>query len=210
MGEDAARAIHSAYDNSKDDVRYQARLAYCGAAWLKKHSPENLPEMVLGVIEGADPRIKIVALRIARQNDVDVLKVVRALAEDADPAVRRECAIALRHSKSPEAPELWATLALQHDGQDRWYLEALGIGADKNWDAYLDAYLAKAGDKLMTPAAKDIVWRSRAKKTPELLAKIIQDGSTKKDDQPRYMRAFDFQPKSAEKDKALQALLGLE
>ena len=23
-----------------------------------------------------------------------------------------------------------------HDGKDRWYLEALGIGADQHWDAY--------------------------------------------------------------------------
>ena len=129
---------------------------------------------------------------------------------DPDPAVRRECAIALHHSKAAEAADLWAELATRHDGQDRWYLEALGIGADQNWDAFLDAYLGKVGDQWNSPAGRDIVWRSRASKTPELLAKIIKDPSTKKEDQPRYLRAFDFQPKSPEKEKALQDLLGLE
>ena len=125
--------------------------------------------------------------------------------------ILRECAIALRHSKSSEAPELWAELAQKYDGKDRWYLEALGIGADKNWDAYLSAYLNKAGDKALTTAAgKDVVWRSRAKQTPELLAKIIQDPSTPKESHPKFMRAFDFQAKSPEKDKALQELLLLE
>ena len=46
-----------------------------------------------------------------------------------------------------------------------------------------------------------------AQKTPELLVKILKDPSTKKEEQPRYLRAFDFQAKSPEKDKALEDLL---
>ena len=44
--------------------------------------------------------------------------------KDRSPAVRRECAIALRGCDAEEAPRLWAELARQLDPQDRWYVEA--------------------------------------------------------------------------------------
>ena len=121
--------------------------------------------------------------------------------------MRRECAIALRHHKSPDAPALWADLAAQYDGQDRWYLESLGIGADRQWDAYLAAYLKKTGDNWITPAGRDIIWRSRAKQTPAWLAKIIKSDATKETEQPRYFRAFDFLAASPEKEAALKSIL---
>jgi putative membrane-bound dehydrogenase-like protein len=209
MGEEGSKTLHEAF-KATDDKRYQARLVFCAAALLKKNVPDKLADMLTAVSKEGGTDLKIVALRIAREQKLDLIKFVQPLVGDEDPAVRRECAIALRHSKAPEAAELWAQLALKYDGKDRWYLEALGIGADTNWDTYLDAYLAKAGDKLMTDAGKDIVWRSRAKKTPELLVKIIKDKSTTKEIQPKFMRAFDFQAKGPEKDKALQELLTLE
>jgi hypothetical protein len=124
------------------------------------------------------------------------------LVNDPSAAVRRECALSLRHSKSPEAPALWTELAKQYDGKDRWYLEALGIGADKNEDAFFDAWLAAVGDKWNTPTGRDIVWRSRSKKTPALLAKIVTDKSTPEAEKAKYMRAMDFQT-GPEKEQAL-------
>ena len=151
------------------------------------------------------PDVRLVAIRIARQQKMNIAKVA-PLANDKAQEVRRELAIALRHSKSPEAPALWAKLAAQHDGKDRWYLEALGIAADKQWDAYLAEYLKQAGDSaLTTPAGRDIIWRSRAKQTPALLAKILKDPGTKEADQPRYLRAFDFLT-GVEKEAALKSL----
>jgi hypothetical protein len=135
-----------------------------------------------------------------------VLKAVKQLVNDPAPQVRRECALALRHEADPEAANLWAALALQHDGKDRWYLEALGIGADKQWDAHLDAYLAKASEPWKTPAGRDILWRSRASKTPGLLVQILKDPATKEEEQPRYFRALDFL-NGPEKEAALKSLL---
>lgn len=60
---------------------------------------------------------------------MDLIAITKRLVNDESPQMRRELAIALRHSKSPEMPSLWAQLAKQHEGQDRWYIEALGIGA---------------------------------------------------------------------------------
>ena len=84
-------------------------------------------------------------------------------------------------------------------------VEALGIGADKNWDACLEAWIAKSGSQANSPAGKDIIWRSRAKKTPELIAKILKDEKTAEAEQPRYYRALDFFSK-AEKEAVLKSL----
>ena len=113
-------------------------------------------------IKDSDPDIRITGVRLARQLKLEPGMFIRPLLNDPDPAVRRECAIALHHSKAAEAAGLWAELATRHDGEDRWYLEALGIGADQNWDAFLDAYLSKVGDQWNSPVGRDIIWRSRA------------------------------------------------
>lgn len=122
---------------------------------------------------------------------------------ERDSAALAKAALHLRALKDERAYALWSNLADKHDGKDRWYLEALGIGAANKWDACLDAWLEKVGDKWNTPAGRDIIWRSRAKKTPGLLAKIILDESVKNEDLPRYLRAFDFQTKGPELDAAL-------
>lgn len=151
--------------------------------------------------------IRIAALRISRALDLDLLSTVRWLSKDSSPQVRRECAIALRHNSSPEAAKLWTQLALQHDGKDRWYLEALGIGADGQWEKFLDAWLEAVGEKWNTPEGRDIVWRSRSTKTASLLVKIINDKATPENERARYFRAMDFVPKSPAKDAALLELL---
>jgi hypothetical protein len=140
---------------------------------------------------------------------LDVIPFAKMLAQDSSAQVRRYCAIALRHNHSPEAPKLWATLAAQHDGNDRWFLEALGIGADKQWDAFLDAWLAQVRDRWNTPAGRDIVWRSRAKKTAGLLVKIISDKNLAASERDHYFRSFDFLS-GPEKDAALVELLTLK
>ncbi|MBW8885712.1 MAG: hypothetical protein JF612_13255 [Planctomycetia bacterium] len=185
------KPVYEAFLNETDS-RQKARLMYCGAA-MSKNAAQSKPilELVSNETKNVDADLRVAAVRIARLYNV-ALAEYAAVARDSAPEVRRELAIALRHNNSPQAAELWANLALQHDGHDRWYLEALGIGADGQWDAFLDTYLAKASEPWKTPAGRDVIWRSRAKKTPELLVKIIKDPATKEDEQPRYFRALDF------------------
>ena len=121
--------------------------------------------------------------------------------------MRREAAISLRFSKSPEMPKLWAKLAQQHTAGDRWSIEALGIGAALRWDECMDEYLKLIPNASETSSGRDVIWRSRSKQTPDLLAKIVKNPQTPEDEKDRCMRAFDFQQKGAEKDKALESLL---
>jgi putative membrane-bound dehydrogenase-like protein len=173
------------------------------------HLLARLPEKTIGYVTEAvndpDTDLRVTGIRIARQHGLDFLPMLRKLADDPSPQVRREVALALRHQKSPDAPKVWTRLALQHDGRDRWYLEALGIAADGQWDAFLAPYLA-AGDPTTTAPGRDIVWRSRSKLTPALLARILKNPATPEPDKARYFRAFDFQS-GPEKDAALLDLL---
>lgn len=153
-------------------------------------------------MQDKDPDIRITALRIARSLRMDVIYIVKRLVRDESPQVRRECAIALRHNPSPEAPKLWAELAKQHDGKDRWYLEALGIGMDRQETKFFEAWLAQVADQWNTPASRDIVWRSRTPKTAALLAKLAMDKEVAEAEKARYLRALDF-IKGPEKDAAL-------
>ena len=130
---------------------------------------------VEAALKDKDPDIRIAGLRIARELKLDVIPDVKQLVRDPNaagsPRVRHRLAARfLRRSSG-----LWAELAAQYDGKDRWYLEALGIGADGQWDKYFGAWLAQVGDKWNSPAGREIVWRSRSSKTPALLVKIIQD-----------------------------------
>jgi len=149
-----------------------------------------------------DPNIRITGLRIARSLKLDMIPCVKQLIKDQSAQVRRECAIALRHSKSSEAPKLWASLAQQHDGKDRWYLEALGIGADKQWDEFFGAWLKTVDDQWNTAAGRDLIWRSRSAKAPALLAKLATDKNTPAGERARYVRALDYIP-GPEKEAAL-------
>lgn len=201
MGSKAEPALQKVFNEAKD-ARQRAR-----ALWLLGKIDGRGAHYVDLAATDKDANIRCVAVRMARQISPDVIPVVKKLVADPSPQVRRECAIALRHNKASEAPELWAQLAAQHDGKDRWYLEALGISADGQWDRYLAAWRKSVGDKWNTAAGRDVIWRSRAKETPALLAKIIQDEKTPAESQPRYFRAFDFLT-GPEKDAALKSLLG--
>ena len=171
------------------------------ALWLLSQIKDNQAATVALATKDKDDNIRGMALRLARQHKLDVLPLIREFADDDSALVRRECLIALRHHQSDEAPALWAKLANAHDGKDRWYLEALGLAADKQENKFFDAWVK--GAKLNTAAARDIVWRNRGTHGSKYLADIILDRNTVEAEKPRYLRALDFIPKSKEKDEAL-------
>jgi putative membrane-bound dehydrogenase-like protein len=174
------------------------------ALWLRGLIKDKAEDTVKMAQADQDPRIRAAAIRMAREWKLDTAPVIqRALSKDSDMGVLRECALALRDSKDGQTPQLWAALASKYDGQDRWYLEALGIGAEKNWDACLAAYLGSQND---AKAQRDVIWRSRAKNTPQLLAETIAAKTTPTAELPRFFRAFDFQAASPEKDAAVAKL----
>jgi putative heme-binding domain-containing protein len=186
MGDKAEGELLKLWEDN--NPRMQAR-----ALWLLGKIPGKGLKYVDLASRDDNKDIRCAAIRLARQlDDVDVLPVVARLVNDPSPAVRRECAIALRHNKSEEVAQLWAALAKQHDGNDRWYLEALGIAADAQWDRFMAAWLDAVDGNWDTPGGRDLVWRSRAKDTGKWLASVLGNQTVTADDLPRYFRAMDF------------------
>lgn len=185
----------------EQDPRFRARALH-----LLARIPGQEKKYVRAAAKDKDPDIRITGLRVARSLKMDVIPYVTMLVKDPSAQVRREAAIALRHNVSPAAAELWAQLAQQHDGQDRWYLEALGIAADRQENKFFEAWLAVVGDQWNTAAGRDIIWRSRSNKTPALLVKIITDKNTPEKERARYLRSLDF-ISGPEKDAALVELV---
>src|SRR5262249_9867536 len=96
------------------DPRMRARALH-----LLARTNGNEKKYVEQALKDSDPDIRITGLRIARELKMDATPYLKKLAKDPSAQVRRECALALWHNESSEAPQIWTTLAQQHDGKDR-------------------------------------------------------------------------------------------
>jgi putative membrane-bound dehydrogenase-like protein len=210
MGEKAEPALIGLLKNENPRLRARA------LGVISQIKGREVQHLATG-LNDADSDVRCFAIRLCRELhatrglDTTPLDSDRALVakllRDPSAAVRREIALSLHASHKIE--KLWAALAQTHDGKDRWFLEALGLGTVGNEDVCFDTWLAAVGDKWNTPAGRDIVWRVRASKSPEYLARILADESISANEKPRFLRAFDFLPASAEKEKALVHLATL-
>ena len=156
QGAKAEAAMMAAYESS-DDPRYQARLL-----WLLGNIEGKGAKYVDVALSADNPNLRIVGLRMAHQLKLPATDVVAKVVNDKSPQVRRQAAIELRFDGSDKASQQWAQLAQQHDGTDRWYLEALGIGARPPLEFSLgcllrrgrrkDRYAGRPGHRLAKPS----------------------------------------------------------
>jgi len=200
MDRNAGPALRAMYEG--DDPRFTAR-----ALWLLSKIDGYGPTILNDAIKHKNPDIRMTALRAARQIDVNILDYIETVQNDPSPGVRREALIALHGQNGDRAATLWATMATQHSYGDRWYVEALGIAAEGNWEACFNAWLERVGDQWNTWAGREIIWRSRAPKAASYLANIILDPTTPNSLRPRFIRSLDFLS-GPEKDAALIKMLG--
>ena len=193
MGSKAEAVLENEF-NTNENPRFRAR-----AFWvLNKGTRSN--EFIQKAFEQANPNMKAMAIRAAKQKPFTEWSALATKAtKDQHASVRRELAIALRHLSGEEVNQLWASLAMPHTGSDRWYLEALGIGADGNWDERFAAYSALKPEN--SKGYADIIWRARTEKALPALIDLI--GNTKS---LAYFRALDFMP-GEQKSEALFGLI---
>ncbi|MDF2157412.1 PVC-type heme-binding CxxCH protein [Algoriphagus sp. CAU 1675] len=193
MGEKAIPELEKLF--SSPDNRMKAR-----AFWVLSKMP-NGNDYILKAAGDEDENIRVAAIRASRINKLNDQEFLLKMAGDPSSHVRREVAFAIRYQSQPE---VWVQLAEGYSEGDRWYLEALGIGAEGQWDSYLNNYLESKDNWMDSPEARDIVWRSRSRQSADLLKQLIQANSG--DARLRYYRALDFQEASA-KNSALKSLL---
>jgi len=131
------------------------------AVWLLAQLGDKGAALARKELGSADDTRRLVAFRALRAAGRDVFTLCESLAKDKSPAVRREVAIALRDFKTPAAVALLVTIAEQFDGQDRAYLESIGL-ASTDREALVHAAIAKSMAKPAlewTPAYAWLTWR---------------------------------------------------
>lgn len=176
------------------------------ALWILGKMKGKAQTYVQSALDDIDPDIRIVGLRLARQVlPNQIAQLAKSVSNDPSAQVRREAAVALRFAKGAVADKVWADLASQYDGLDRWYLEALGIGSDLQADSRFLAWKKKVGAKWNTLAGKNLVWRSRSKEALPLLKEMIQDPQIKAFDLRQYFRALHFHADST-KNELIESL----
>ena len=178
--------------------RHQAR-----ALWLLGQYSDHADSYINEAFESTNANLRMTALRLVRRTDNNVADAAAHLANDSSAQVRREVAIALRHIKnSPKKAQIWATLANQYSPGDRWYLEALGIGAEGDWDQCMEQYSQISGitgNPHANKVAADLIWRSRGEQSVHFLANQIKYYGQQNDGEsaakiPAAFRALDFHP----------------
>ena len=201
MGDAAVPELEKLWKSSSNP-RMRAR-----AFWLLVKMPGREKAIIQEAITESDPDFRMMGLRAARELNADIPSVIRQLINDPDKQVLRECALSLHHVTAPDAADLWSTLAMKHDGKDRWYLEALGIGADNQWNKYFNAFLSKIKNPLQNAGASDLVWRARTDLAVPYIAQLAADQKVPLQERLRYFRAFDFNPGPAKSKLLLDMIV---
>ncbi|MEM9365859.1 MAG: PVC-type heme-binding CxxCH protein [Planctomycetota bacterium] len=200
MGTDGHDAVAGLLDDENPRIRARA-------FWFLGKQPQMERATIDRALSDADPNIRIVGIRLAKQAEgVWASETAGHLANNSEVAVRRELAISLRFDKSSAMPGVWARLAQQHDGRDRWYLEALGIGSDSRPNECFAAWESLVGQDWNTDGGRDIVWRVRAKAAAQSLVAIISDASLPLAETDRHFRALEYHAPQV-RDLALSRLL---
>jgi putative membrane-bound dehydrogenase-like protein len=114
------------------------------AIWLLAQlGPNGIKEVENQLKTAKPPQLRITAFRALRFVDHKMLEHAAVLAKDRSPAVRREVALALRDVPLAKCRDIIVELAKGYDGEDRWYLEALGTACTGK-EAEIYALLVKA------------------------------------------------------------------
>jgi len=99
------------------------------AVWLLAQLGESGKAEVKLLLNDKDAAIRLTAFRALKQNKAAIPELLKIAVNDTSAAVRREVAIALRDLPAAESTQLIVSLAAGFDGNDPWYLNALGIAA---------------------------------------------------------------------------------
>jgi putative membrane-bound dehydrogenase-like protein len=122
QGQSALPALMAMW--KQDDPILKAR-----ALWLIGGLGAEGTAPVQEALHASDANFRVLALRVLRLYGADMVAATKPMLDDPSPAVRREVALMLQDVKSDAAVQPLVELSKQYDGQDRWYLEALGIAA---------------------------------------------------------------------------------
>lgn len=152
-----AQAIEEVKEVLKDENPYhQAR-----AIWLLSNMGTEGIKTVEKQLEADNPNLRLTAFRALRQAKPDILAYAQKLSTDPSAAVLREVAVAMRDLPLDEVEEILIELASRHQGEDRYYVEALGLAMDGKEEEIFPALRQELGAEPLDwdPGFEDLTWR---------------------------------------------------
>ena len=158
-GGEPARAALAGFASKSGNARLMAR-----ALWLLAVGPDGKQVVGETINRAKDLDVRVAAIRMARRIGMDMTAVARELAADPSIVIARELCLAMYHEPTDKALPVLVALADRYDGKDRWYLEALGIGATGRENELLEAWL-RDGKNKDPKVVEGITWRMK-KPTP--------------------------------------------
>ncbi len=200
MGKEAESGLEKMF-TSEANPRMKAR-----AFWVLNQLNPSM-ERISNLAKNELPELRMTAIRAAKQYNFGRWKqIAKELANDSDIQVKRELVIALRHESDPLADELWVSCAKSLSTKDRWYLEALGIGADGNWESRFNKLLQHKNE-ISPEVFNQLVWRSRGAISLPYLIDLLAEGQHPETNLT-YFRALDFVESSEKSDLLIQLIQG--
>ncbi|MDF1737858.1 MAG: DUF1080 domain-containing protein [Verrucomicrobiales bacterium] len=140
---------------------YQARAAFL----LARLDDERGTADVKKLLQSDDPQWRILAFRALRFGErKSLLSLVKELADDPSPAVRREILAVMRDMDFQDIRKPLEKLIAGYDGQNRWYLEALGAVFDEHREEIYEEILksAQPDPASWNERQRNLAWRLRS------------------------------------------------
>lgn len=156
QGEAAVPALKALLNEESDYIKARA-------IWLLAQIADSGVKSVEYILYNSDNvSLRLTGFRALKFVEHNLLGMCKELAEDSSIAIRREIALALRDFSWLEAGDVLYTIATQYDGEDRWYLEAVGTGASGKESELYDKLVAefdKSQPVEWSPAMARLAWR---------------------------------------------------
>ncbi|OUW16166.1 MAG: hypothetical protein CBD18_07420 [Opitutales bacterium TMED158] len=157
LREKEAASVSAVSKLLKDENQYvQARAVFL----LAQLGPKGIA-LAEERLKDSDPQMRIAAFRALRAAGSSFMSHATALSKDSSAAVRREVAVSLRDAPFGEMQGAFLNIVDGYDGEDRWYLEAIGTSValeEEKAYAFLKSRRGKSPVK-WTEAFANIAWR---------------------------------------------------
>lgn len=198
------QAIDAVKEILKDENPYHCARA----TWLLSNmGPEGVSE-VEKLLDDNNPDLRVTAFRALRQVKTDIIPYAKQLSDDPSPAVRREVAIALRDLPLEDISDIAIALASEYDGQDRFYLEALGLALEGKEDKIYPVLQEEFGSDPLSWDARfaGLTWRLHPQQAIPFLKQRAGSMELSVEQRRRALTALGF-IKSQEAADAMQELM---
>ena len=149
---------------------------FARAIWLLPHLGQQGKKKTVELLDSKNRNHRLVAYRSLRRMGFDMSDYASKLASDEDAGIRRDVALSLRSLSFDQSKNALLEIAKQFDGQDKNYVEAIGLGAHQKesqvWE-HLKNKLGFQNTSQWTDAFARITWRLGSHKAiPSLMERV--------------------------------------